>query len=126
MRHYTRCDCPPPFPEHWKPCIDEGLTSFCTSGQVNFSKVRCIIWAESSDNPNPQGGLPGGGIMQIKWELWESTCKAKIKNFDKNNPCDQIKCGIYILCVWAKGVVEKYGTVTGPGSQYKKCMECNK
>ncbi len=124
LKDSSKGSCPP-LPDEWKKAINEGLASFCTSAQADFNKIRCMIWAESGDNPNPRGGVPGGGLMQIKWEIWETTCKQKIKNFDKNRVVDQIKCGIYILCKERGGKLGRkgYGTVDGPGSKYQRCME---
>lgn len=120
----TCCDgFPPPLPMGWPSCINDGIASFCQPSQADYCKIRCMIWAESSDNPNPKSGVPGGGLGQIKPDQFEK-CSKVITNFDKNKPCDQIKCMAYVLCQEKNGSLGKYGTVTRPNSQYQKCMEC--
>lgn len=71
---------------------DNCLKKWVKDYKVNENLYRCIIWAESSNdpnNPNPAQVIPSGALGQ---------CKQDIKCFKGiSNRCDSFRCGAYYL-----------------------------
>ncbi len=118
--------------DDWKKCLENARQKYCDTNKVSYWQLRCIIWAESGDNPkavNPESGT--SGLIQIHpcWFRIPRPPKRKqsfhctdiIPNFDVFNPCDNITCGVYLFCKVHGSDPKKYGTGNSP--KYKECMK---
>jgi hypothetical protein len=129
----------PQFPElpkdDWKKCISDAV-----GGNIIFGKkpeerlkwkkiVRCIIWAESRDDPNAKNPKSTArGLMQILKCHDDNCTKMLAHQFNPFDPCDNIQCGVMVL----SGAVKRGGkdpdkccksTYTSIGTPaYNKCM----
>lgn len=117
-------------PSHWR---DNMLLGLCHLAEQLSTvwQIRCIIWAESCDDPNAKNPITGtSGLMQIH-PCWFRTprpprrkqsfhCTDIIKDFDPFDPCDNITCGVYLFCKVHGSDPKKYGT--GESRKYKECM----
>jgi len=92
--------------------------------------IKCMVWAESEGDPNEnqkKGRRFPHGLMQIKPCYWQEECTKRLGHkFDPHDPCDNLTCGISILCGTGPGEGEgdpgKYGTQTPKYSMYWCCM----
>ena len=121
----------PKLPEEWQKCLEEAFNKYCDSSKTSVWQIRCIIWAESCDDPNAKNPITGtSGLMQIH-PCWFRTprpprrkqsfhCTDIIKDFDPFDPCDNITCGVYLFCKVHGSDPKKYGT--GESRKYKECM----
>ena len=121
----------PKLPEEWQKCLEEAFNKYCDSSKTSVWQIRCIIWAESCDDPNEKNRRTGAsGLMQIH-PCWFRTprpprrkqsfhCTDIIKDFDPFDPCDNITCGVCPFCKVHGSDPRKYGT--GESRKYKECM----
>lgn len=127
--------------EEWRKCAEKAIKKWCQGvktnytfngqkAEVNYKLIRCMILAESSDDPKRKKG-DAEGLMQIKTRLHRDKCNKALAEiclkhpYDPYNPCDNITCGVYLLCQHFKGKISGkggYGTIISPGSSFDKCM----
>jgi RHS repeat-associated protein len=126
-----RKPAPPPsgdLKDSWKKCALEALDKYCKNvkgkkHKVDYKLIRCMIWAESSDNEKAKNG-DAEGLMQVKTSRWGKKCKDILGHeYNPFNGCDSITCGIYLLCTYFGGDPAKYSTVTTAGSKFDACMK---
>lgn len=88
------------FVPSWWNCISQAFRRWCQGApfreEVFMTLVRCIIYGESRDNPDLRHGRVHG-LMQIH-ECWDSQCRGNGYSNWRTDPCDNIGCGVYILC----------------------------
>lgn len=125
----------PDIDSSWKTCIENALKKYGANKNVTPKMIRCMIYAESTDNPNEVRGSNGAtGLMQLMPEWWKPGAKGykvhcRNKNrcqdvvgssFSPTNPCDNITCGIYLFVKVHNSNLDEYGTTHSPS--YNKCM----
>ena len=94
------CEQLPAFPDAWANDIQGAIKSFCAAGQTDYPTVRCMVFAESSDNPSAENG-PAMGLMQItpdtgRWIAW----RLGIKEYSDDmlaDPETNINFGVWYL-----------------------------
>ena len=121
----------PELPEEWQKCLENAWKKYCDTDKTSLWQLRCIIWAESCDDPNAKNPRTGAsGLMQIH-PCWFRTprppkkkqgfhCTDIIDDFNVFDPCDNITCGVYLFCRVHGSDPKKYGT--GETRKYKNCM----
>jgi RHS repeat-associated protein len=130
------------FPEDWQKCAEAALEKFCKGMKledykldgkevnIDWKVIRCMIWVESRDDPNKVNkSSHAKGLMQIIPKS-EENCPEALKRmgikhcYNWKDPCDNITCGVFILCRTKGGSLKKYGTIkTKEGLKaFDKCM----
>ena len=86
-------------PADWWNCMSQAFRNRCQGApfqeHVFMTLVRCIIYGENRDRNDTIG--PFYGPMQIH-ESWDRECRRTGNPNWRTDPCQNIKCGIYILC----------------------------
>jgi len=82
-------------------CISEGVQEHCkgvgVSDDTLYAWIWCIIYAESNWDPGAKSSKGATGCMQIM-PVNDKTCKqAGYPNW-QTDPCQNIKCGVMLLC----------------------------
>lgn len=146
----------PEFRDEWWNCIDKAVGHLDFGNDFGWPKgmskeknckgltdrqcwdkiVRCLVWAESKDDPDAANKISSArGLMQIMTSCHKKGCTKRLRDmgligkdedFNWRDPCQNITCGVYILygCVKRGGLTAcaKSTYISIPSSSFRKCM----